>query len=189
MKVISAYDLLLADPLVGMNQFDLVHLDNLTKVNNVLEVLGFDTSKAVHVYSALHRTMTNEIKVGYIFAGEMNLAREHIKGPYARPDEVMLAAQMQDKSLYEELHAMSNRCNDYGANNLDSNSFPRDNEMSDEEAKIVAEINQLEEILFHIRGSQRNPDGSIMTAEDYSKPRQPEQGRLRRKSIKKDKGE
>lgn len=190
MKVMSAYDLLLAEPLLGMTQFDLVHLDNLDKVNDVLETLGFNTKEAIHVYAARHRTMTNEVKVGYIFAGELSLQRKHITGPYSHPDDFMIAATMQDESLFEELYGLQNRCNDYGAtNSVDRNLNQRDNDVSDEERQIVDQINQLEEILFHIRGSQRNPDGSVKTAEDYKGPEKVEQKRLRRKSVKKVKGE
>jgi hypothetical protein len=187
MKVISAYDLLLAEPLQDMNQFDLVHLDNLELVHSVLELLGFDTTKAVHAYPAQHRTMKNEVKIGYLFAGEHNFAREHIKGGYSTLEDVMLAAQAQDKSLYEELYAMNSRCSGYGGDHaLDENVPSRvDDEYSAEERKIAEQIQQLEDILFHIRGSQTNPDGSYMTLEDYKNPKPAE--KRRKKHKRKDK--
>lgn len=173
MKVVSCYDLLLADALQGMNIFDICSLDNAEKVYSVLETIGMDVSKAVHVYAAQHRTLTNEVKIGYIFAGELSLKREHIKGPYSTLEDVMLAAQSQDKSLYEELHAMNSRCSGYGGDHaLDDNVHTReDDEYREEEIRVANTIAQLEDILFHIRGEQRNNDGSFKTLEDYRNPK------------------
>jgi hypothetical protein len=182
-KVISAYDLLLAEPLQGMNQFDLVHLDNADKVYGVLAELGFDTNKAVHVYAAQHRTLKGEVKVGYLFAGEYNFARKHIKGPYSTLEDVMLAAQAQDKSLFEELYAMGHTCPQYGGSHALDDNIPTKEaeEYKAEELKIVEQINQLEEILFHIRGDQRNPDGDFKTLEDYRNPKPAEKKRKKHK--------
>jgi hypothetical protein len=172
-KVISAYDLLLAEPLAGMNQFDICHMDHADKVYNTLAALGFDINKAVHIYASQHRTLTNEVKIGYVFAGEHNFAREHIKGPYSTLEDVMLAAQSQDKSLYEELYAMNSRCSGYGGDHaLDDNVHAReDDEYREEEIRVSNQIAQLEDILFHIRGEQRNNDGSYKTLEDYRNPK------------------
>jgi hypothetical protein len=189
-KVISAYDLLLADPLQGMTQFDLVHLDNIEKVHAVLGMLGFDTNKAIHAFAAQHRTLTNEVKIGYMFAGEHNFAREHIKGPYSTLEDVMLAAQAQDKSLYEELYAMNSRCSGYGGDHaLDENVPGReDAEYKDEEIKIANQIAQLEDLLYHIRGSQQNPDGSYKTLEEYNNPKPAEKLRKKYKKRKSKEG-
>lgn len=187
MKVISGYDLLVAEPLQGMNIFDICHMDNADKVYSVLAELGFDTNKAVHIYAAQHRTLTNEVKIGYMFAGEHNFAREHIKGSYSTLEDVMLAAQAQDKSLYEELYAMNSRCSGYGGDHaLDENVPSRvDDEYSAEERKIAKQIQQLEDILFHIRGDQTNPDGSYKSLEDYKNPKPAE--KRRKKHKRKDK--
>lgn len=172
-KVISAYDLLLADPLKGMNQFDLCHMDNADVVYSTLAALGFDINKAIHVYAAQHRTLSGKVQIGYVFAGEHNFAREHIKGPYSTLEDVMLAAQAQDKSLYEELYAMNSRCSGYGGDHaLDDVVHVReDDEYREEEIKIANQIAQLEDLLYHIRGNQFNPDGSVKSLEDYRSPR------------------
>lgn len=200
MKVISAYDLLLAEPLAGMNQFDLCHLDNMEKVYNVLATLGFDIHKPVHIYAAQHRTLTKDVKIGYIFAGELNLAREHIKGPYSTHEDVLIAASLQDKSLFEQLHEMSTTCTAYGGvmaldENLPARAEDRvyaksaeayDEEYQTEEDRILTEINQLEEILFHLRGSQRKLDGSVKCMYDYRNPEVVP--KARRKKVKKPQG-
>jgi hypothetical protein len=185
-KVISAYDLLLADTLQGMNQFDLCHLDNIDKVNAVLETLGFDVTKPVHIYAAQHRTLKNEVKIGYVFAGEYNLSRQHIKGPYSTLEDVLVAASHSDQSLFEQLHAMSSACVSYGSDMALDENVPKQakkaerfshkshleyaNEYEEEENAITEQIKQLEDILFHIRGSQYKKDGSVKTVEDYKNP-------------------
>lgn len=169
-----------------MNQFDLCHLDNLEKVYNVLATIGYDINKPVHIYAAQHRTMANDVKIGYLFAGELNLAREHIKGPYSRHEDVLIAASLQDKSLFEHLHEMSTTCTAYGGDMALDENLPQrpaaDERMAlktstayaleymDEEEKITKEIAQLEDILYHIRGSQRKSDGSVMSMWDYHNP-------------------
>lgn len=198
MKVISAYDLLLAEPLAGMNQFDLCHLDNIEKVYNVLATIGFDINKPVHIYAAQHRTLAQQVKIGYLFAGELNLAREHIKGPYSTHEDVLIAASLQDKSLFEQLHEMSTTCTAYGGDMaLDENLPARAEERvhaksaeayaeeyQSEEVRIVKEINQLEEILFHLRGSQRKLDGSVKSMYDYRFPEEVPKKRNRKKPRK-----
>jgi hypothetical protein len=187
-KVISAYDLLLADPLVGMNQFDLCHLDNAQKVYDVLATLGFDISKPVHIYAAQHRTMSNKVQVGYLFAGEHDMRREHIKGKYSTLEDVMLAAQAQDKSLYEELYTMNTRCAGYGGIDALDENIPKreqDSECTEEEQAVTKLIIQLEDILLHIRGDQIKADGSVKTLQDYENPEQPaEKKRKRNKKVK-----
>jgi hypothetical protein len=67
-------------------------------------------------------------------------------------------------------------------NALDDNIPTKEaDEYREEEIKIVEQINQLEEILFHIRGSQINPDGSYKTLEDYRCPRPVDKKRKKHK--------
>jgi hypothetical protein len=201
MKVISCYDLLLADPLKHMNIFDLVHLDNAEVVYDVLETLGMDVAKPVHIYAAQHRTLAGDVKIGYLFAGELDTSRSFLKGKYAHPEDLLIAASIRDKSLYEHLHEMSTTCTAYGGvMALDDGIPPRpspderfslksakayEKEYVSEESKILAEITQLEDILFDIRGEQFNPDGSVKTLEEYTTPKPAEK---LRKKYKKRKG-
>jgi hypothetical protein len=172
-----------------MNQFDLCHLDNARKVYDVLAVLGFDTTKPVHIYAAQHRTMSNKVEVGYLFAGEHDLRREHIKGKYSTLEDVMLAAQAQDKSLYEELYTMNTRSAAYGGDHALDDTIPKreqDSECSEEEEAVTKLIAQLEDILFHIRGDQFKSDGSVKTLWDYENPEHPaEKKRKRNKKVEK----
>lgn len=184
MKVISVRDLILAEPLIGMNHFDVCHPDNQAIVYDVLATLGFDINKPVHIYAANHRDMQNKTGVGYLFAGELNLKREFIKGPYSRPEDVMIAASLQDKSLFEHLYDMSTTCTAYGGDMALDENLPQraedrvyhksnaaySEEYKNEEERIQNEIAQLEDILYHILGSQRKSDGSVKCLEDYRCP-------------------
>jgi hypothetical protein len=179
MKVLSCYDILLADELKGMNIFDLCSLDNADKVYSVLEMLGMDVVKPVHIYAANHRTLAGQVKIGFLFAGELSVRREHLKGKYSQPEDVLIAASLTDRSLFEELHAMGHTSPMYGGMAaLDENVVAKeDEEYLEEERKIVAQVKQLEDILFHIRGNQFNEDGSVKTLEEYFNPRPVEKKR------------
>lgn len=189
-KVISAYDLVLADELSHFNQFDLVNPENMDAVNSVLAKLGFNTDKAIHIYAANHRTLQNKVRVGYLFSGEYNLSREHIKGPYSTLEDVMIAASFEDESLASELHSMGHTCPSYGSPSALDQQIPEreDAEYKAEEERITAEIKQLEDILFHIRGSQYRRDGSVKTAWDYKNPEQVVVKKKRRKKVKQEEG-
>jgi hypothetical protein len=185
MKVISAYDLLLADTLQGMNQFDLCHLDNIDKVNAVLDTLGFDVTKPIHIYAAQHRTLKNEVKIGYVFAGDMSLQRKHLTGPYSTTADLLIAASLTDKSLFEELHNMHHTSPSYGSDGALDQHIPEREDVAykEEENAITEQIRQLEDILFHIRGSQYKTDGSIKTANDYKNPEVPVVKKRRKKKL------
>lgn len=188
MKTLSVYDILLADPLKGMTIFDVIHMDNADKVYPVLHMLGINVNEPVHVYTAYHRTLKGEKKVGYMFAGEIRSDRDFINGPYAFQDDYLVSAFTHDRGLYEELHTINTRCNLYGSDDaLDENVVMKEDvEYKEEELKIVEQINLLDGILFHIRGDQMNSDGTYMTLEDYRNPRPVE--KRRKKHVHKKKG-
>jgi hypothetical protein len=173
-----------------MNIFDLVHLDNAEIVYDVLETLGMDVAKPVHIYAAQHRTLAGDVKIGYLFAGELSLKRHHLKGKYSQPEDVLIAASLQDKSLFEELHSMGHTVPAYGGSHALDDNIPTKEaeEYRDEERKIVEQIEQLEGILFHIRGSQFNADGSVKTLEEYSNPKPAEKLRKKYKKRKSKEG-
>lgn len=179
MKTLSVYDILLADSLNGMTIFDVIHMDNADKVYPVLNMLGINVNEPVHVYTAYHRTLKGEKKVGYMFAGEIRSDREFINGPYAFQDDYLVSAFTHDRGLYEELHAINTRCNLYGSDDaLDENVVVKeDAEYKDEELKIVEQIKLLDGLLLHIRGDQMNSDGTYKSLADYKNPRPVEKRR------------
>lgn len=184
-KVISAYDVLLADEFKNFTQFDLIDLSNLDIVTEVLGRLGFNTNKAVYVYPANHRTLQNNIRVGYMFCGEIAPGREHVHGKYSTIHDVFAAAELTDNGFYEELMAMATRSPSYGTDHALDDKIPEreDPEQRAEELRIQAELDQLWAILQVARGDQRKLDGSIKTAWDYKNPEVPE--KKRRKKRKK----
>lgn len=187
MKVLSCFDIVKDPALVGMTIFDVIHPSNWQQVSPVLHKLGYRVEKAIHAYAALHRTMSNEVRVGILMAGELRTDREFLRGPYAMPDDFYVAASFTDESLFSELYNLGSRCNDYGAvssNVVDRNAAIKDTAVSAEEAQVVAEIEQLEQLIFHIRGNQYQPDGSLKEPSDYYKPEEPAIGRQRKKSTK-----
>lgn len=186
-KVISLYDLLKADQFKGMTQFDLIDLNNLDKVNEVLEVLGFDIDKPICVEANQHRTLSGEVKVGYLFKGYISRKREHVYGQYSTVHDMFAYAEGEGQDWYDELIGMQSRCVNYGTQDALDDKIPErgDPIYRAEENRILNEIAQLEAILFVARGDQRKSDGSYKCAYDYKNPEVPVEKRKRRKSKKK----
>lgn len=184
-KTLSSYDLLLAEDFAGWTQFDLIDTKNVVLVTEVLGRLGFDTNKGILIYPVNHRTMRNEIKVGYMFSGTIALGREYVRGPYATEHDRFASAEMTDNGLYDELLAMGARCAAYAPDHALDDKIPeqQDSEQRAEEIRITREIALLDEILFAARGDQRKLDGSVKSLYDWLNPEV--QPKKRNKKVKK----
>jgi hypothetical protein len=165
---------------------EMVHPDNDKLVAHYLDMLGFDMTGPVEYRAYQHRNMQGDIVVNFTIAAEMKLDRKSLTSPFSTYEDRLIAASIYDRSLFEQLHELGNTSPTYGSNAIDDNIPVKEaEEYREEEAKIAKEIAQLEEILYHIRGSQQNPDGSFMTMEDYKNPRPVD--KKRKKHKRKDK--
>lgn len=182
-KTISVFDAMLADEFKGWNMFNMIDLTNLDIVTEVLARLGFDTNKAIYVFPANHRTLANEVKVGYMFAGTIAQGREHVRGAYSTEHDRFASAELRDNGLYEELMAMSTRGQSYGIENALDDKIPEreDPEQRAEEKRITQELDLLWSLLYIARGDQRKLDGSIKTYFDYKNPEVPPKPRRKKK--------
>lgn len=169
-------DLKLADPLAHLNYFEMIDPKNDHLLMPVLEEMGWDIQYPIQIDACQHRTLGNKVVVNYLISGEININRKHLNGPWATALDKILAAQVTDSSLAKELLEMSGTQVSYSTlHSSDSNENKEiqnilDHYMDvDETERITAQIKQLEDILFTIRGDQRLSSGAYKLAEDYHK--------------------
>jgi hypothetical protein len=183
MKTISVTDLKLIDGLNHLNYMEMVHPDNDLLVAHYLDMLGFDMTGPVEYRAYQHRNLQGDVVINFTIAAEMKLDRASLTSPFSTYEDRLIAASIYDKSLFEQLHELGSTSPTYGGSALDDNIPSRqDDEYAAEETKIANEIAQLEEILYHIRGDQTNPDGSYKTIEDYRCPRPVDKKRKKHKN-------
>jgi hypothetical protein len=186
MKTISVTDLKLIDGLAHLNYMEMVHPSNDELVNNYLQMLGFDIDKPLEYRAYQHRNLQGQIVINYVIAGELLLDREHLTGPFGSLEDRMIAASLQDKSLFAELHSMGHTCPSYGSDGALDQEIPTREyeEYREEEQRVTEQIKQLEDLLFHIRGSQYKSNGELKTAWDYKNPEVPVVKKKRKKKLK-----
>lgn len=193
MKTLSVTDLKLIDELKHLNFFEIIHPDNDALVAPFLRRYGIDTDKPIEYRAYRHRNLQGQVVVNFLISGELLLDRASLTSEFSSIEDRKIAASMYDRSLFEDLHAMGHTSPAYGGDWALDKKVPmvEDDEYVQEEIKIAQEIAQLEDVLFHIRGSQRKPDGSIKTYADYKTPEAvPEKRkRTRRKNVEKGMGE
>lgn len=193
MKTLSVTDLKLIDELSHLNYMELVHPSNDDLVAPFLTRYGIDINKPIEYRAYRHRNLQGKVVVNYLISGELLLDRKSLTNEFSSIEDRKIAASFYDKSLFEDLHAMGHTSPTYGGDwALDVKvQAVEDDEYRQEEIKIAQEIAQLEDLLYHIRGSQMRADGSIKTYADYKTPEAvPEKRkRSRRKNVEKGMGE
>lgn len=187
MKTVSVTDLKLVSTLSHLNYFEIIDPKNDYLVMPVLEVMGFDVEYPVHVYPAYHRNLQGQCVVGYMYAGELSINKEHLQGVWATTSDRLIGAGYTDKSLAEELMAMNSVCMDYSSiyaleqeKLKDGLAVLTDYEDRVEEERITAEIKQLEELMFLVRGTQRNKYGNYKMSDEYHLPEEVVKHRVRK---------
>lgn len=195
MKSISIKDLLLAEPLAKLNQFDVLHPDNDYLVNPVLHQMGFDLSRGLEYTVSYHRRLNKEDCVGFVITGEVRTDREFLSSPWCSAEDRMIAAGRVDSSLALELAKMMNVQIDYGSR------FALEDEEQKELWQENSEIERIEDellalgvVLDNIRGNQLRRDGSRKRPQDYhveeayEKPRKKKDNRstLRHREAKRE---
>jgi hypothetical protein len=184
-KTISVTDLKLIDGLSHLNYMEMVHPSNDQLVGKYLDMIGIDITKPLEYRAYQHRNLQGQVVVNFLIAGDLKLDRKSLTSQFSTYEDRLIASSIYDRSLFEQLHELGNTSPTYGGNALDDNIPVKEaEEYKEEELKIANEIAQLEEILYHIRGSQVNPDGSFKSMEDYVNPKPAEKRRKKHKSRK-----
>jgi hypothetical protein len=167
MKAISVYDLQVIEELAHLSIFDLVHPDNDKVVKPFLEIMGFDTEYPLHYTVSQHRTWANEVKIGYVIRGEVSIARKDLNGPWGTVLDKLVAADYQGGGLLQDMLSLMSTKLDYNAFHDCREPDPETLEQfpaclkNPDELELLAQIRQLEDILFEIRGNPYASDGNL----------------------------
>ena len=173
MKSISVTDRRHIPELSHLNYFELVDPKNDHLVKPFLEMIGIDTDYPIQYVAAQHRNLQNKVVVNYMIVGEVQCNRKFLNSEWASLDDRMVAAAYQDPSLCKALCDQLNTTLDYNSfkDAIETKNGPKEqlppNLLNKDEGVIAAQIRQLEDLLFQIRGSQFNEDGSLKTFDDY----------------------
>lgn len=120
-----------------------------------------------------HRNLQNQVQVGYVLRGEPSLKREHVKGPWSSLEDVLAAAYIQDPSLCRELNNMMGMSPDISMYDCREDFVDGQKDLfpsyltNPDEQLLLTQIRQLEDILFSVRGDQRNSAGSFKMPSEY----------------------
>lgn len=174
MKVISSFDLLRIEALSHLTIFDIINPANDSIVNPFLAIMGIDLDYGVNYYVAYHRTLSNETKVGYVLAGELQCNRAFVNSPWCSAMDRLIISGYNDRSLaydlmlmngtsvdYSTVHALDEKDNEQVQNILDNY---QDKEVTE---RIEEEMRVLQEILDNVRGDQYTKGGTLKTPEQY----------------------
>jgi hypothetical protein len=184
-KTISVTDLKLIDGLSHLNYMEMVHPSNDQLVGKYLDMIGIDITKPLEYRAYQHRNLQGKVVVNFLIAGDLKLDRKSLTSQFSTYEDRLIASSIYDRSLFEQLHELGNTSPTYGGTAPDEDVPTRESEeCKEDELKIAKEIAMLEDILYHIRGSQVNPDGSFKTMDEYVNPRPVDKPRKKHKSRK-----
>lgn len=170
MKALGFRDILTIPALAGLREIDLLspHMDKA--VFPYLYEMGIDTEYGVEIVVANYRDMNNKVGIGYRYVGDIRCGRDFIKSPWCDIIDRVTASAYQDPSLTKELCSLMSkpvsRIEGESWSEDDTDDFPASQCEPDylDSAKLIW---QLENILFSVRGSQRNECGSIKLSKEY----------------------
>ena len=178
MVVWSLSDLKLISELAHMSEFDMVHPDNDELMAKYLWKLGCDVPDYPWMYcAAKHRNIQNQIVVGYRAIAEVRCDPEYLNSFMADITQRQTIVSYTDPSKMEEMAELSFKVRNWEEYLNDNDSldwdesravFPTDQLEPDfeDQEKVIQE---LEEILYSIRGSAYNASGSLKMMHEYKK--------------------
>ena len=171
MKNISFRDLRLCTKFSGMNEIQMLKLSNDDDMASVLQQIGFDTEYAVTYVPLVHRDMQNNVGLGFMAVGEINMNSEFIESPLCTLTERMIAAAYIDPSLTRELSSLMGMRVNFRTlleDGTDSSSKDLPDEMLEPDRDFVGkQITDLELLRDSIRGQMYNERGNAKTFEEY----------------------
>ena len=163
MKVLSFRDLKLCSRFAGMNEIEMLSIENDENMAWALEQVGFDIDYAVSYVPANHRDMANKTGIGFMAVGEININRSYINSSMSTLMERMIAAAYTDPSLVKELSSlvgMRNNIRSLMENGNDSSTEDLPEDMLEPDREFVGQqINDLKDLRDRIRGDLYNNRG------------------------------
>jgi hypothetical protein len=168
-RIFSFRDLLRIKDFKGLNEIQLLSLENDAKVNSYLAQFGFDITKAILYVPSKHRDSTGKVAVGFQAVGEIDpYNRAYLTSRMSTTIERLIAASKTDMSLTKELAKLMGSSVDLGDNGAveEAADFP-DDLVEPDHLAVIEEIRTLEKIRDHVRGSPYNESGALKTPEEY----------------------
>jgi hypothetical protein len=171
-RVISLSDLLLCSELSHIkNEIELLSLQNDALMESILGHIGFDTEYPVSYVPVKHRNMQNQVIVGFMAVGEIDMNRSFIDSPICTLTERMIAAAYTDPSLTRELSSLMGMRVNFRSlleNGTDSSNEDLPEDMLEPDREYVTnQIKTLESLRDRIRGDMFNDRGEAKTFEEY----------------------
>lgn len=165
MKTYSCQDVVLASSLSHLKPLDLLDPQHDKLLGPVLHILGMDLTRPISFIPCQHRTLQGKVVVSFLIAGEVRGDKEFLLSSFCSAEDRIIAAGYKDISLAHELAQTVVKAQSYG-NGEDTVLDP--SQLNDNEDEIVAQINQLSELLLSVRGDAYNKDGSLKCLHEYS---------------------
>jgi hypothetical protein len=171
MKNISFRDLRLCTPFVGMSEIQMLTLENDDNMAWALDQIGFDIEYPISYVPLKHRDMQGKVGLGFMCVGEINMNSSYVESSLCTLAERMIVAAYTDPSLTKELsNLMGMRVNFRSLleNGTDSSREDLPDEMLEPDRELVGfQIEELERLRDHIRGSMLNDRGEAKTFAEY----------------------
>lgn len=170
-KTLSFRDLQVCSMFKGMNEIEMLSLENDEKMEYVLSRVGFDTEYAVSYEPSNHRCMSGKTGMGFRVVGEINMNSSYINSPMCSLTERMIAAAYLDPSLTRELSSLMGMRVNFrslleNGNDSSHENLPEDMLEPDREyvSKQIADLIALRDV---IRGPIMNDRGEAKTFSEY----------------------
>lgn len=155
----------------GMNEVEMLKLSNDDDMAWALDQIGFDTEYAVTYVPINHRDMQNNVGMGFMCVGEINMNRSYIESPLCTLTERMIAAAYIDPSLTKELSSLMGMRVNFRSlleNGSDSSSEDLPDDMLEPDREWVGkQIADLIALRDTIRGPILNERGEAKTFQEY----------------------
>ena len=171
MKTLSFRDLQLCTKFKGMNEIQMLSLENDETMAWVLEQVGFDTEYAVSYIPLVHRDLQNNVGLGFMAVGEINMNKSFIDSSICTLTDRMIASAYIDPSLTRELSSLMGMrvsLRSLMDNGADSAGKDLPEDMLEPDRDFVAkQITDLEALRDAIRGDMINARGEPKTFSEY----------------------
>lgn len=171
MKNISFKDVLFILDEPSLNEISLLNTNMDRKVKDVLWKLGININDGYEVKAYKHRTMRNEVHVGYMYCGVIRCDEGFKDSRFCTAIDRIAIAGMRDVSLGSELYRMSTGSTDF--EKLSNNSLDTSEGLADfyEEDYLETQnlLDKLNAIAYNVRGKAHKENGSLKSYRDYVK--------------------
>jgi len=165
-KSVGMRDILKIPAFASMNERDLLDPKYDKHVWPYLYELGVDTEYGVEIDVNDYRDLNDKIGIGYRYVGEIRCDAAFRKSPFCTATDRLVITSYHDRSLTQELAGiMSQGTMTFDADGDDEAFLEEHIETSFGEN--TQQISVLKQMLYNVRGSQRNASGALKMPHEY----------------------